>query len=85
MTKHVVCSVWDNAAEAYAAPFLAPTSAHAVRSFRQHVNNPPENSSISTNPGDFELFMVGTFDDQAGTFEPANERLARAIDLKEAQ
>lgn len=79
----VVVAVRDSAVAAYARPFFVPTTAFAVRSFRQEVNN--KESPMCVNPGDFVLFELGSFDEDTGKFEnlEAPQQLARAADFKE--
>jgi len=85
MTKHTVVAVRDTAAEAFAAPFLVPNAAVALRSFRQEVNRPAENNNLYHHANDYELWQLGTFDDYAGKFTDDPQRIARAADYKEQQ
>lgn len=69
MTKLVVCVVRDIKADLYGQPFFQATVGMAQRSFSDSVNRPDENSLLFKHPADFELFHLGTFDDQTATFD----------------
>jgi len=83
MTTHTVCAVWDNAAQAFAAPFTVPSSNVAVRSFAREVNREADTNNIYHHAADYELWMLGTYNDEEGAFTNHKERLCRAIDYKE--
>ena len=85
MRKIVVCSVRDSAAQSFAQPMFFPTTATAIRSFTDAVNREDQNSNLYMHPQDFELWVIGLFDEDDGTFEsPAEFRrcLARGVDVK---
>jgi len=77
----LLISLYDRATEAYAPIMTVHTKAEAIRSFREAVNDP--NTPINKNPTDYELYVVGTFDDEHGKIEGNLELLARAEDHKE--
>lgn len=68
MTKFAVLSVRDVVADTFGRPFFAPNEASGVRSVRSEVNN-PQSGTLHTNPDDFELYSLGSFDDQLCQFE----------------
>ena len=61
-----VFSVYDCKAEAYMMPQYYHTSGVAERAFKQAVNS--EDTQFYTNPQDFTLFELGTFDDSRAEF-----------------
>lgn len=65
MTFHVF-SILDNKSHLYSPPFLSRHTGEAIRSFTDLVND--ERSSVSKYPGDYQLVMLGEFDDEAGMF-----------------
>lgn len=68
MTKLAVLSVRDVVADTFGRPFFSPNVPSATRSVRAEVNN-PQSGTLHTNPDDFELYDLGTFDDQTCLFE----------------
>lgn len=57
-------SVYDQKAEAYLEPFTAQTSGVAIRMFEQAAND--QNHNFGKFAGDYTLFEVGVFDQDAG-------------------
>jgi len=81
----VIVSVKDTAAQAFGRPVFVPTTAVAVRSFRDEVNRKDSNEDMAKHPDDFELYEIGSFDDSTGVISVAEPRLvARAKDLRDA-
>lgn len=78
----VVVAIIDSAVAAYMRPFFVPSTAVAVRSFRDEVSNPE--SPMHKHPEDYILFHVGFFDEDSGKFEnlPSPIQLARAQDME---
>lgn len=68
MTKLAVLSVRDVVADTFGRPFYAPNEASGVRSVRSEVNS-PQGGTLKDHPDDFELYALGTFDDQTCVFE----------------
>lgn len=63
-----------------------PSTAYAVRSFTDEVNRVAADNPMHAHPDDFELYLLGHFDEDDGTFDMADRRmLARAKDVKQAQ
>jgi hypothetical protein len=72
----------DIRVEAYMQPTFVNHTGAAVRAFTEHCKD--SKSDFARNPEDFELYLLGSFDDTTGLFSPpdsgAPERLLRAID-----
>jgi len=79
----VLVALYDRATEAYAPVMTVNTRNEAIRSFRQAVNDPQ--TPIHNNPTDYELYVVGQYNDQTGELVPTlpAELIARAEDFKE--
>jgi hypothetical protein len=77
MTVHVVVSVKDRAIDAYGRPFVVPTTGAAVRSFTDEVNR--KESEMNGHPEDYDLYEMGTFCDQTGTFLPPDGGVPRVL------
>jgi len=77
----ILVSLYDRATEAYAPIMTVNTRNEALRSFRQAVNDPQ--TPIHTNPTDYELYQLGTFNDQTGEINTdAPDLIGRAEDFK---
>lgn len=82
MTILHIVAVKDLAVETFARPFVVAHPRQAVRSFSDETNNPE--SEIHKHAEDYELWLIGSFDDVSGVVKSTTERLARAMDLKKA-
>jgi hypothetical protein len=80
----VIVSVKDTAAQAFGRPVFVPTTAVAVRSFRDEINRKDSTEDMAKHPDDFELYELGSFDDATGSIDVMEPRLvARAKDLRD--
>jgi len=77
MTVHSLCAVKDRAIDAYNRPFTVPTIGAAIRSFTDEVNR--KDSEMYAHPEDYDLYELGTFCDNTGTFLPADGGVPRVI------
>jgi hypothetical protein len=77
MTILTIVSVKDRAVDAYNRPFYVPTIGAAIRSFTDEVNR--KDSEMQAHPEDYDLYDMGTFDDQTGTFLPPEGGIPRVI------
>lgn len=76
--KRSMYSLLDEKSLVYSPPVLFDNDEVAVRALRREAQEP--NTMLSTNPEDFRLYYVGTFNDAMGTIEPDDHRLV--LDLK---
>jgi hypothetical protein len=80
----IIVSVKDSAAQAFGRPIFVPSTAVAVRSFRDEINRKDSTEDMAKHPEDFELYELGSFDDSNGAIVVVEPRLvARAKDLRE--
>lgn len=77
MTILTIVAVKDRAVDAYNRPFYVPTIGAAIRSFTDEVNR--TDSEMNAHPEDYDLYDMGTFCDQTGTFLPADGGVPRVI------
>ncbi|AXL15185.1 nonstructural protein [Microviridae sp.] len=77
MTILTIVAVKDRAVDAYNRPFYVPTIGAAIRSFTDEVNR--TESEMNAHPEDYDLYDMGTFCDQTGTFLPADGGVPRVI------
>lgn len=73
--KTIVVSVFDKAASVYGRPVFAAAEGIAVRSFRDEVNRAERDNTMNQHPADFDLYVIGAFDDVTGELEPCRPRL----------
>jgi len=78
-----VVSVFDRAAQLYGQPVFVQAPGVAVRSFGDEVNRPGVENQMHQHPDDFDLFLLGQFDDESGLFlvDDGPSILARGKDL----
>jgi hypothetical protein len=67
MLHYVVC-VKDRAAEVFNRPFFVPHRNVAVRDFTDEVNRSAADNQLNKHPDDFDLYLLGTYDDNTGFF-----------------
>lgn len=84
--RTVIVSVRDSAVAAFGRPAFVPSSAAAVRSFKDEVNRKDANNEMNKHPSDFILFELGFFDEQSGKFDmhPEPLQLLRGQDCIDA-
>lgn len=61
-----VFSIRDIKANVFTKPFFAPNDGVAERLFKNEVNRQAFDNQLYTNPEDFHLFNIGTFDEDTG-------------------
>ena len=66
--KMLAFSVRDHQVGAFAQPFFLPTEGAAIRAFGDEVQKVGERNHMAQHPGDYALFLIGAFDDEAGVF-----------------
>ncbi|AXH77395.1 MAG: nonstructural protein [Microviridae sp.] len=84
--RHFVVSVRDSAADVYNRPFFVPHRNVAVRDFTDEVNREDPTNPLNKHPGDFDLYLLGEFDDNTGLIhqEPTPTGLVRGKDVFKA-
>lgn len=82
--QYYVCCVFDVAAGVFSRPFFTASAGLALRSFTDEVNRADVNNPMNTHPGDFQLFHLGSFDDESGEFKQDSRptRVCLASDVK---
>lgn len=63
-------AVRDSAMDAFHAPFFAPSNGVAMRSFRDEVVRKDGSSMMQAHPEDFELYIVGHYEEDTGVLLP---------------
>ncbi|WNK14339.1 MAG: nonstructural protein [Microvirus sp.] len=81
--KSKLFTIRDAAAGIYMSVWSTPTTAMAIRSFAEECTN--QQSPMSKNPTDYELFEIGEFDNETGmVIETIPRSIARATDYKDS-
>lgn len=65
MILHAV-AIFDRASQSFDRPWFAPAIGQAIRAFSDAINDPQH--PMHKHPDDYDLWHLGTFDDNAGTF-----------------
>lgn len=68
MAQLLVVAVRDRALDAFMRPFYMPTKGMAIRSFADEVNRQDEQNPLNKHPEDYDLYELGYFDEERGTF-----------------
>ena len=66
--KLTLCTVKDRAADAFGRPMFVPSTGVAIRSFSDEINRKDNDNQMYNHSDDFDLYELGTFDDNLGTF-----------------
>lgn len=66
-----IYSIYDLQIRAYSQPYYSHTNGSALRAFSDHVNDPQ--SQPNKHPEDYQLFHLGTFNDETGELTPTTK------------
>lgn len=82
MNLRMFC-VKDRATDTYGTPMFLVTNGQAVRSFTDEVNRPAEDNQIYRHPDDFDLYLVGDWNNETCefTFVGGPECICRGKDV----
>lgn len=75
-------AIKDNLAERFLTPFICHNDNEAKRMFMTTVNDHDNMPIINENPQDYELYKIGTWDDNLGIMEKDFKKLADATAVK---
>lgn len=67
--KYVVMAVRDVKADSFARPMFVQSEGTGLRSFGDEVNREARDNLLHTHPEDFELFVLGTYDEDTARFD----------------
>lgn len=65
----IICAVKDRAADAFGRPLFVPSVGIAIRSFSDEVNRSDSENQMFNHSDDFDLYEIGTFDDNTGIID----------------
>lgn len=83
--KNQYYAIHDNLAELFLTPVLFQNENVALRWFTGVVNDKNQNEVIYNNPGDFELWKIGIYDNETGKIEPQLDKLATGLSVKKGE
>lgn len=66
----IVCAVRDSAVDHFGQPIFVRALGEATRSFVDEINR--AGSAFNAHPSDYELFHLGTYNDEDGSFVARN-------------
>lgn len=80
-----IVAVHDRAANGYSKPFYVQHLAQATRSFKDEINRDGPDNHMYRYPDDYNLYHLGYYDEDHGTFEnlPHPQKIADGKQLKE--
>lgn len=84
---YFVCAIRDKAAGVFGQPFCVPAIGLAIRGFTDQVNRSAADNPLWNHPQDFDLYELGTYEDESGKFESALDLprvIMRGLDAKAA-
>lgn len=83
--KNQYYAIKDNLSEMYMTPVLFQNENVALRWFSGVVNSKDQNEIIYNNPGDFELWKLGIYDNNTGELIPMLEKIATGLSVKKGE
>lgn len=80
--KYSAYSFYDHAAQVYSQPLHLTNDAVAIRVFASNINDP--DSQMSGHSEQFDLYLIGSFDDKTGVIDGTKPQLiAKGPEVKE--
>lgn len=76
MSTLLVCAIMDSKVSAFSPPMYFRTKGEAVRAFLDALKD--TGTVLSKHPRDYQLFLLGTFDDSSGLLSPVTAELLMA-------
>lgn len=70
--KYIVCAMRDRASDLFGQPVFVNAVGAAIRGFGDEINN--KEAQISKHPEDYDLYQLGTYDDETGAFDCGTPR-----------
>jgi len=67
MRYKIVC-IRDRVADVFGQPIFVASIGQAIRSFGDEINNKREGNNLANHPEDFDLYLLGEFDDNSAEF-----------------
>lgn len=58
----------DRAAKVFGQPMFSVSEGGQVRAFSDEINRPDDKNMLYLHPDDFDLYRLGDYDDESGSF-----------------
>lgn len=71
--RYVLCSIKDRSVNAFQPVYTVRAEGEAIRNFMDAIAA-EQSGALHKHPDDFDLYVVGTFDDDTGTIEPCTPK-----------
>jgi hypothetical protein len=72
--KLKIFAVRDRAIDAFGTPFFMQANGQAIRSFNNEINKGEADNQISAHPEDFDLYSLGEFETDNGSWQTTQPR-----------
>ncbi|WNK14353.1 MAG: nonstructural protein [Microvirus sp.] len=82
MTR-IMMSLFDKKAGSYGQPFFVVSNGAAFRSIGDELRRGGDDNVLAKHPSDFELYVVGSFDDVTAELKAEKSFLCNVESLKE--
>lgn len=80
---YLLASIHDRSVDAFQPIACVRAKGEAIRHFQDAVNNDQQPGPLYKHPDDFDLYIIGTFDDTDGSIKPQKpEKIADGKQLK---
>nr|QRQ90059.1 MAG: nonstructural protein [Microviridae sp.] len=82
--QYKILAIRDRAADVFGQPIFTSSVGGAIRAFSDEINTPREGNNYNRHPEDFDLYHLGSFDDESAEFTlfKKPEQVAVGKDLK---
>jgi predicted RecB family nuclease len=80
-----IYAIHDNKSKTFNTPFFQHTDTHALRAFKAEVNRQHDQNMIYLYPEEFDLFLLGTFNEDDGIIESELTKLTNGTALKNGE
>lgn len=67
--EYIICAIQDRSVNAYINLHCVRAEGQAIRQFQDAINN-PDGGTIYKHPDDYDLYRIGTYDDNTATITP---------------
>lgn len=72
--QYILCVIHDRSINAYINLHCVRAEGQAIRQFQDAVNDQAAGGSIHKHPDDYDLYRVGTYDDDNGAVTPESPK-----------
>lgn len=80
-----IFAVRDRATDQFGTPMFLVSAGQAIRSFSDEINRADKESQLFNHSEDFDLYLLGTYDSDSGTFvtkSPSQVAIGKDLRIK---